>query len=119
MRVQGLPGMFKRAGLAALIMLGLAFPIVAYHADMDLTHGLFLESRWPLVAILVAATFVLRLLSEIVFSGLRSKPRAAPEARPARVTSPIIAKLLGFAGIGALIAFPLAAVFTLGPAGSL
>ncbi len=109
----------KSAGIAALIMLGLAFPIVAYHADMDLTRGLFLESRWPLVAILVAATFVLRLLSEIVFSWLRSKPRAAQEAKPARVTSPIIAKLLGFAGIGALIAFPLAAVFTLGPTGSL
>jgi branched-chain amino acid transport system permease protein len=119
MGAQDLFGKFKSAGFAAAIMLGLAFPIIAFHADMDLTRGLFLESRWPLVAILVAGTFFLRLFSEIIFSWMRDKPRPAKEAKPSRIASPLTYRLFGFAGIGVLIAFPLAAVFTLGPTGSL
>ena len=119
MSARGVLGKFKSAAFAALIMLGLAFPIIAYHADMDLTRGLFLESRWPLVLVLVGGTFILRLLSEIIFGRMRSKPHAAKEAKPAWIVSPLVYRLLGFTGIGGLIAFPLAAVFTLGPAGSL
>jgi len=109
----------KSAGLAALIMSGLAFPIVAYHADMDLTRGLFLESRWPLVFALIAGTFVLSLLSSFLRAWRRSKQAATVPAKTARTVSKRALRLISFAGIGALMAFPLACVFTLGPAGSL
>ncbi len=115
----GLFSKFKSAGLAALIMLGLAFPIIAYHADMDLTRGLFLESRWPLVLSLVAGTFALRLAGEFFFAWMRGKRPATEAAEPSRLIPPLVLRLMAFAGIGALIVFPLAAVFTLGPAGSL
>ncbi len=118
MRTEGFLSKVKSAGLAALIMAALSFPIVAYHADMDLTRGLFLESRWPLVAILVGGTFILRLLSEFVFAWMRGRPAAATRKTKQGI-SPRAFHLIGFAGIGALIAFPLAAVFMLGPAGSL
>jgi branched-chain amino acid transport system permease protein len=116
---EGLPSKVKSAGLAALITLGLSFPIVAYHADMDLTRGLFLESRWPLVAILVGGVFILRLLGEIALSWMHGRRAAAEPPKTKHGVSPNALRLIGFAGIGALIAFPLAAVFTLGPAGSL
>ncbi|WP_020177274.1 high-affinity branched-chain amino acid ABC transporter permease LivM [Methyloferula stellata] len=119
MGTEGIPSKVKSAGLAALIMLGLSFPIVAYHADMDLTRGLFLESRWPLVALLVGGVFILRLLGEIVLSWMHGRRAAAETPKTKYGVSPNALRLIGFAGIGALIAFPLAAVFTLGPAGSL
>jgi branched-chain amino acid transport system permease protein len=109
----------KSASLAALIMLGLSFPIIAYHADMDLTRGLFLESRWPLALILTAGVFVLRALSELILLW-RRRPQTSTKDEPKSYRfSPRAIRLTGYAGIGALIAFPLAAVFTLGPAGSL
>ncbi len=109
----------KSACLAASIAFGLSFPIIAYHADMDLTRGLFLESRWPLALGLTAGVFVLRGLSEIFLLGRR---RRQPPAKAIAVSPGFSFRathLIGYAGIGTLIAFPLAAVFALGPAGSL
>ncbi len=110
---------FKSASLAALIMLGLSFPVIAYHADMDLTRGLFLESRWPLVVMLTIAAFVLRGISEIILSRKQRRQSALNESGPNSNSSPRFKRLIGFSGIGALIAFPLVIVFMLGPAGSL
>jgi len=111
--------MIKRASLAALIMLGLSFPIISYHADMDLTRGLFLESRWPLALALTGSVFVLRVIGEIALLWRKQRQPTTKAAAISSGFSPGAMRLIAFAGIGALIAFPLAAVFTLGPAGSL
>ncbi len=109
----------KSASISALVMLGLCFPIVAYHADMDLTRGLFLIDRWPMVLILVVSAFCLRLLVELIWRRQSDKTATAKIDGTRGGRSAVVARLIGFAGLGALIAFPLVAVFTLGPAGSL
>ena len=49
-------------GVAALVMLGLAFPILAWRTQTDANNNLVLAARWPLVAACVGSVFVARML---------------------------------------------------------
>jgi hypothetical protein len=70
-----LRGSLRGAATAALLMLGLSFPILAYRVNANFSNELVLRGRWSAVAIVVAATFILRFLT-LVFS--RHDRRATP-----------------------------------------
>jgi len=105
----------KSASLSALVAFGLCFPLIAYHADMNISQGLFLESRWPLVMAITALVFFLRLFD------LSLLPKRTPSA--ARKISAgeekATARFDRCVGLAALFLFPLATLALLGPAGSL
>lgn len=73
-----LRGTLQGAATAALLMLWLSFPILAYRAEADFSNQLVLKSRWFAVFIAVAAAFILR------FTGLVFPRRAAPRPPPRR-----------------------------------
>jgi len=105
----------KSASLSALVAFGLSFPLIAYHADMDISQGLFLTSRWPLVLVITALVFIFR------FFDLSLLPKRVPSA--ARAVSAqeekATARFDRTAGLAALFLFPLVTLALLGPAGSL
>jgi branched-chain amino acid transport system permease protein len=105
----------KTSAQAALLMLGLCFPIIAFRAEPDFSNVLVLQSRWPLVLGLVLASFAARF----VFYALAMRPRvpAIADKPPRRIGK--LGAFASFGGLAALIAFPLASLAVLGPAGSL
>jgi branched-chain amino acid transport system permease protein len=107
----------KSAGVSALIMFGLCFPVVFFRADPDFSGQLRLLNRWPLVVACAGAAFVLRFVFVLAFAP-RLRRRMDGEMlapKPAIVTE----RILGFAGLAALIIFPFAILSLVGPAGSL
>ena len=113
----------RSGALAALIMLALCFPIIALQAVPDYSNQSRLVARWPLVAVFVAAAFLLRVTIVLLFEGRAGKPGAQTlvEARLAqgRPATRLPARLAGAAGLAILFLFPLAVLALLGPAGSL
>jgi branched-chain amino acid transport system permease protein len=109
---QPLARAFKEASLAALIVGGLSFPIIAFRAEPDFNNALALNPRWPLFFLFCALGFALRFV--IALWSSRGKPAAAPAARPA-AKRPWLAPL----GLAAALAYPLAMLFFLGPQGAL
>ncbi|WP_395667147.1 high-affinity branched-chain amino acid ABC transporter permease LivM [Methylocella sp.] len=108
----------KGAALSALVMAGLAFPILAYRTEQNFSNELTLVSRWPTFGLAVLAAFVLRFL--ILAAPRRPRPDRKAAATPERAA--LMAKLrfaAGALGLVALFVFPLAAVWLLGPAGAL
>ena len=112
----------KSAALAAAIMAGLCFPIVAFQAEPDFSNQLRVVTRWPLVAVFVGLAFALRFIAAFV-AGNRgaARQRDVPARQPLWPRgAPISAeKAFGLAGLAALLAFPLAMLAAFGPAGAL
>ncbi len=103
----------RDAGLAALVVAGLGFPIVAFRAEPDFNNVLALTSRWPLFLGFCAVGAALRFALSLW--GARKKPAAIPvleAAKPRR-------GWLGPAGGLALVAYPLLMLALLGPQASL
>jgi branched-chain amino acid transport system permease protein len=69
----------KDASLAALVTLGLCFPIMAYRTEVGQTVDLGLRPRWGLVALLCALVFALRLVVHAV-GARRRFATARPQA---------------------------------------
>jgi branched-chain amino acid transport system permease protein len=118
----------KSAGLSALIMLGLGFPIVAFRAEPDISNQLGLIGRWPLVFALAGAAFVLRFAVRLAFAARAERRARAADApskdrRGVRVSSGAATMFsdtsLGLLGIALLAAFPFAMLGFFGPAGAL
>ena len=109
----------KGAGLAALLMAALSFPILAFRTEQDFDNRLALASRWPTVAAFVVAAFVLRF----AFLLLAGRKRRASAARaPTERRAKLLAAAwtwAGALGLVALLAFPVAVTALLGPAGAL
>jgi branched-chain amino acid transport system permease protein len=101
---------------AALIVAGLAFPILAYRAEPDFSNTLVLQNRWSWLVIAAALAFIARFASAIM-------PTRAPLAKaasliPARVRNlwPVIVRFFVPFALAALFAFPLVMLYTQGPA---
>ena len=108
----------KDALFAALIMAGLAFPILALQAEPDITNTLVLQTRWLWLLIACAAVFVARL----GYLALNSGPKKIAAVRVARAdtaTTRMLARVIGIVGVLALFVFPFAMLWYLGPQGSL
>ncbi|MGP0060283.1 MAG: high-affinity branched-chain amino acid ABC transporter permease LivM [Beijerinckiaceae bacterium] len=120
----------KSAGLSALIMLGLSFPIIAFRAEPDFSNQLYLVGRWPLVLALCSTAFVLRFSFSLTFDARAARRAVALDRRtssqhgrmvgaPSGAASIFSESGLGLLGIAVLLAFPLAILSLFGPAGAL
>jgi len=105
----------KSASLSALVAFGLCFPLIVYHADMDISQGLFLTSRWPLVLIITALVFIFRLFDLSLLPRRTPSTARAISAKEEKTT----ARFDRTAGLATLLLFPLVTLTLLGPAGSL
>ncbi len=107
------PEILKDAALFALVTLGLSIPIVAIRTDLGQGSGLFLTTRWGVVALLCGAVFLLRLAQRLVLLRVGQR-RVAAEARVAAsgLPAPVsrIAALLGPLTLGLALTLPLLAV---------
>nr|WP_244642192.1 high-affinity branched-chain amino acid ABC transporter permease LivM [Chelatococcus reniformis] len=107
----------KDAALAALVMLGLSFPILLLRSDVGSNNELVLTPRVPLVVAACAIVFFGRLAIAFVRGAWRrSHPRRMAAASPVG-TRPVVGRvagLLGYALTGAAIAFPFLAAYALG-----
>jgi branched-chain amino acid transport system permease protein len=104
----------REALSAALLTLGLSIPIVALRTEQNMENQLVLQSRWWLVAWLVAAAFAARFLYVVM-------PRAeAPlKKAAAMVISPNLSRAISVGGLIFLAAYPLLALALTGQAGSI
>jgi branched-chain amino acid transport system permease protein len=110
----------KDAAFAAMIMLGLCVPLVAYGTRQNINNELVLDPRWDAVGWAVAIVFVGRFLIS-----LRGQQRAAGAAAYVRMPKSAAAfiqnnsRLLSLAGLGFLVTFPIIAIALSGWGGAL
>ncbi len=105
----------KDAGLWALVTLGLSFPIILFRTERDFSNRIILELRPWLVAALVLAVFVGRLLWR-----LARHPRYAKQLPFPRLDlSADHKRWLPRAGLGVLLAFPFVALALAGQGGAI
>jgi branched-chain amino acid transport system permease protein len=116
----GVTTMLKDAIIAALLTLGLCFPIVALHAESDNDGQLYLIPRPLLVAVICGLVFVGRLGMSLY----QARPRvdrpavvATPRAKPASLQW--LTRYIAVIAVILLFIFPLAMLWLLGPSGSL
>lgn len=109
----------KQAGLAALVMLGLSVPILAYRTQVGGSNELILEQRWGLVAILCGIVFAGRLA--LALFGLRvtkTRPDAGRKDEITTDATPSLAsRIFAIAGplfLGVAVAYPLLAYLATG-----
>jgi branched-chain amino acid transport system permease protein len=110
--------MLKDAFLAALLTLGLCFPVVAFHAESDNDGNLYLIPRPLLVAIICGLVFVGRL-SVSLYQARPKVDRPAVVAAPKPASLQYLNRYVSVAGLVFLFLFPIATLWLLGPAGSL
>jgi branched-chain amino acid transport system permease protein len=116
----GLATMLKDAVIAALLTLGLCFPVVALHAESDNDGNLYLIPRPVLVAILCGIVFFGRLGISLYQARPKvDQPRVAAAAAPPSAALQLLARYASVIGLLFLFVFPLVTLWLLGPSGSL
>lgn len=108
-----LPEIVKDAALFALVTFGLSIPIVAIRTDLGQGTGLYLTTRWGLVAALCGAVFVLRLIQRLVMLRVGQSRLAAQEKQAASgLAAPVgrLAASLGPLTLGLTLGLPFIAV---------
>jgi branched-chain amino acid transport system permease protein len=94
----------RKALIAALVTLGLSFPIIALRTDINLTNQLVLTERWGLSATLAGIAFAAVLAWSLIFpNGIERGP-----SQPAVSTTPPhpFIRYLPRLGLVFLLAFP-------------
>lgn len=109
------PEALKKSAFAALITLGLCFPVVAFRTEVDISNRLILLPRWGLVLIFVATAFFGRLLLAIVAERRAGKIKA--KRQPIAV-SDRTSKVAGAFGLALLLAYPFLSIALAGASGS-
>ena len=128
----------RTAAAAGLVAFGLSFPIISYHAELNINNELVLTGRWPLsfgIAALVFAFVFLRQMARadwrIWFDRVGSVAAGGmggalvQAAREGEGTAPPSAARVAFGRyfgpfmLGLVILFPLIALGLLGPGASL
>jgi branched-chain amino acid transport system permease protein len=90
----------RQATITGLIAFGLLLPLIGFNTVQNIRNELILETRWPLLAALVAIIAGGRFLHALLIApwlarrALRPRPEHAPRARLARWLVPFV---LGFA----------------------
>ncbi|MDX7949895.1 high-affinity branched-chain amino acid ABC transporter permease LivM [Lichenihabitans sp. Uapishka_5] len=107
----------KDAGFAALVTLGLSFPILAFRTQEDMSNHLVVVPRWSWPIVAAILVFVGRLGS-LAFRARRGATPSRAARAPSR-SSAFLVQYAAWFGIAALIAFPLVMVLALGAGGSL
>src|SRR5258708_546179 len=106
----------RQAAITGLIAFGLLLPLIGFNTVQNIRNELILETRWPLLAAMVAIIAGGRFLHALLIAAwrarraLRPRPEHAPRARLARWLVPFA---LGFA-----IVYPPLALSTTGVQGA-
>ena len=111
----------KDAGFAALVTLGLSFPILAFGTRQDMSNALVVEPRWSWAIWAGVAVFVARFAAvsyRASAGGLRQAARPQQLRTPSRAENFFKTYLAMFALV-ALFVFPFVMLGALGPQGSL
>ena len=93
-------GALRQATITGLIAFGLLLPLIGFNTVQNIRNELVLDTRWPLLAALVAIIAAGRFLHALLIApwlarrALRPRPEHAPRARLARWLVPFT---LGFA----------------------
>ena len=93
-------GALRQATITGLIAFGLLLPLIGFNTVQNIRNELVLETRWPLLAALVAIIAGGRFLHALLIApwlarrALRPRPEHAPRVRFARWLVPFV---LGFA----------------------
>jgi len=115
----GVTAMLKDAFIAALLTLGLCFPVIVLHAASDNDGNLYLIPRPLLTAIICGLVFVGRLGMSLYQARPRAEQPRVAIAVPKSAAWQWLARYASAIGLAFLFVFPLAALWLLGPAGSL
>jgi branched-chain amino acid transport system permease protein len=103
----------RQTAVTALIAFGLLLPLIGFNTVQNIRNELVLETRWPLLAALVAVIAGLRLLHALLIApwlerrAMRPKPVAAAPRR-GRIARALIPFTLGFAVVYPALALSLA-----------
>jgi branched-chain amino acid transport system permease protein len=97
-------GALRQAAIAGLIGFGLFLPLIGFNTVLNIRNELILETRWPLLAILVAIIAAGRFLHALLVPWFAHRARSRPEQRRhaawrARVAGWAVPMMLGFAVI--------------------
>src|SRR5215831_16014620 len=101
-------GALRQAAITGLIAFGLLLPLIGFNTVQNIRNELVLETRWPLLAALVAIIAGGRFLHALLIApwltrrALRPRPEHAPRARFARgfaiVYPPLVLSITGVQG---------------------
>jgi len=118
---------FKDAGVSALIAFGLFLPLIGFHAVQDIRNELVLETRFSLLAGLVAAVAAGRLFFNLVLAPWRERRRLGRAAAGAGAGAGALAAAPRFArlarmsapcGLGFVLVYPMLALWLAGFGGA-
>jgi len=115
----GVTAMLKDAFIAALLTLGLCFPVIALHAASDNDGNLYLIPRPLLTAIICGLVFVGRLGMSLYQARPKAEQPRVAVAAPKSAAWQWLKRYASAIGLAFLFVFPLATLWLLGPAGSL
>ena len=113
-----MPAALKSAAFAAVVTLGLSFPLLVFDTHPDISNVLVVVPRWSAPIIAAVLVFAARFLGLM----LHARPKAA--RRPQELRKPSKAETyfktnIAIFAIAALVAFPFVMLGMLGPQGSL
>jgi len=108
-------GALRKSAFAALVTLGLCFPVVAFRTEVDISNRLMILPRWGLVLTFVAIAFFGRLLIALVAERRAGKVKAA---RRRIAVSDRTGNVLGVLGLSLLAAYPFLSIWLTGMSGS-
>jgi branched-chain amino acid transport system permease protein len=114
-----LPRALRDAGITALLAFGLFLPLVGLQTVSNIRNELALETRWPLLASVVAIVGVGRLFFSVAIEPWLARRRAMPaRAAPSAIRAAFGKWFVPFA-IGFVIVYPVIAIAGAGFRGSL
>ena len=112
----------RDAVIASLVMLGLAIPILALKTEQNMDNRLVLEPRWHYVWIACALVFAVRLALTLFIWNRKAKITITKGEQTPTIMSGLVRVLKPFsgrAGLLFLVAYPLLALWLVGPQGSI
>jgi branched-chain amino acid transport system permease protein len=104
----------RETAVTALLAFGLFLPLIGFVTVQNISNELVLETRWPLLAVIVAILAALRFLHIFVVAPLMAEralqtPRAMPTALPSWTMPAVIGFVIVYPVLVMLIAGPAAA----------
>ena len=104
----------RDATIAALISCGLFLPLIGFNTVLNIHNELILETRWPLLAVLIAIIAGGRFIHSLLIAPWleRRAMRPRPDGKPSRIT-PITSWMIPFT-LGFAILYPALALWLAG-----
>ena len=109
-----LAGALRAAALAGLIAFGLFLPLIGFNTVQNIRNDLVLETRWPLLAVIVSLVAAGRLLQVLLLTpALARRARRRPSVGAARLRT-LLERFGTPTVIAFVIVYPVAAILIVG-----